>query len=348
VAIDQDARKVAAPVVSGPPAEFPIGWFQVAWTGELPAGGVKPLKYFESDLVLFRTDSGKPAILDAHCLHNGAHLGYGGTVEGDGIRCPFHGWKWSDEGANVDVPYGGHSPVQARMACWPVREVGSFIYVWYHPDKEPPSWEPPVLEEEVSGRFYPVWPDAVDMDTVNFYPQLQVENQADAAHIQVIHKWQDVEFVSQEPLPGEPHTLRTILRGVVSTPRGPTEEGVDATSYGMGIIVGRMRGFADMATIGCFTPIDAETSHARISVFVEREPGDDGDELSSRAKAIFNAQQREILGETGDRGVFEHLAPPRRPMLRSSEQPLRDLRKWARQFYKSTLVADANGDHTDV
>ncbi len=33
---------------------YPDGWFQVAYSSELPPGGVMPLKYFGKDLVLFR------------------------------------------------------------------------------------------------------------------------------------------------------------------------------------------------------------------------------------------------------------------------------------------------------
>ena len=45
--------------------------------------------------------------MDAYCEHLGAHLGYGGTVVEERIRCPFHGWEWNDKGRNVRIPYEG-------------------------------------------------------------------------------------------------------------------------------------------------------------------------------------------------------------------------------------------------
>jgi hypothetical protein len=59
---------------------YPRGWFVIQFSDELGRGDVKPLRYFGKDLVLFRTESGKPAILDAYCPHLGAHLGHGGKV----------------------------------------------------------------------------------------------------------------------------------------------------------------------------------------------------------------------------------------------------------------------------
>jgi len=88
-----------------PYAVHPSGWFQVAWSADIPVGGVRPLTYFGLDLVAFRGQDDVVHILDAHCAHLGAHLGFGGTVAGCDIVCPFHGWHWSSEGANTEIPY---------------------------------------------------------------------------------------------------------------------------------------------------------------------------------------------------------------------------------------------------
>jgi 3-ketosteroid 9alpha-monooxygenase subunit A len=76
-----------------PYTRHPSGWFQVAWSAEIGVGDVRPLRYFDTDLVAFRGTSGRLTVLDAHCPHMGADLGYGGRVEGDDIVCPFHAWR---------------------------------------------------------------------------------------------------------------------------------------------------------------------------------------------------------------------------------------------------------------
>src|SRR4051812_45876125 len=77
-----------------PMSPYPTGWYLLAESGSVQPGDVVPLRYFGKDLVLFRTDAGEAVVLDAHCPHLGAHLGHGGTVEGEAIRCPFHSWRF--------------------------------------------------------------------------------------------------------------------------------------------------------------------------------------------------------------------------------------------------------------
>ena len=97
---------------------YPNGWFQVAYSDELPAGGVMPLEYFGKHLVLYRGEDGQAFVLDAYCPHLGAHLGYGGKVVGNCIKCPFHSWKFDGTGQCVEVPYsrGQVGAVQPRTA----------------------------------------------------------------------------------------------------------------------------------------------------------------------------------------------------------------------------------------
>ena len=61
------------------PFPIPSGWFAVAFSSELEAGEVKPVRYFGKELVLFRTSDGEAHLLDAFCPHLGAHLGHGGV-----------------------------------------------------------------------------------------------------------------------------------------------------------------------------------------------------------------------------------------------------------------------------
>jgi hypothetical protein len=53
------ARNGAAPV------GFAKGWYLVSWSTDLEPGGVKPLRYFGKNYVLFRGEDGKATLLDA-------------------------------------------------------------------------------------------------------------------------------------------------------------------------------------------------------------------------------------------------------------------------------------------
>ena len=57
---------------------IPNGWYAVAWSKDLGVGDVQRIRYFDNEMVLFRTRSGKARVLDAYCPHLGAHLAEGG------------------------------------------------------------------------------------------------------------------------------------------------------------------------------------------------------------------------------------------------------------------------------
>ena len=109
------------------PFPIPNGWFVMDESRNLAPGEMRSLHAFGKDLVLFRAETGEARLVDAYCPHLGAHLGMGGKVDGDGIRCPFHGWRFDGEtGRCTDVPYleGGRPPagglgsrVRVRV-CW--------------------------------------------------------------------------------------------------------------------------------------------------------------------------------------------------------------------------------------
>ena len=84
--------------------DYPNGWCSGIQSRLLKLNEVKAINVFEKDLIAFRGASGKAYVLDAYCPHLGAHLAVGGTVVGDHIRCPFHGWKFDGTGVCTEVP----------------------------------------------------------------------------------------------------------------------------------------------------------------------------------------------------------------------------------------------------
>src|SRR4029453_1891947 len=125
------------------PFATPNGWFQILYSDELAVGQVKRLRYLGRELVAFRGERGAAHVLDAHCPHLGAHLGEGGRVEGDTIRCPFHGWRWDGRGACVEIPYAPKIPPRAIARTYPVREIYDRVYLWHHAESKEPDWEIP-------------------------------------------------------------------------------------------------------------------------------------------------------------------------------------------------------------
>ena len=89
------------------PFPIPFGWFQVAWPGDVKVGQVVPLQYFGHHLALWRDDDGVAHVNDAFCPHLGAHFGHGGSVDGEDLVCPFHGWRFDADGPEHPHPLLG-------------------------------------------------------------------------------------------------------------------------------------------------------------------------------------------------------------------------------------------------
>ena len=91
-------------MLANAPMVHPYGWVPILESKDLKKRQVVALNRCDEDLALYRDSSGMVHIFDAYCPHLGANIGIGGTVEGNDIRCPFHGWTFNSEGQCSGVP----------------------------------------------------------------------------------------------------------------------------------------------------------------------------------------------------------------------------------------------------
>lgn len=92
--------------IFGNPKVVPQGWFWALASRELRVGEKRELVLFGETLVLYRSAKGVVHAIGAFCPHMGAHLKEG-KVEGESLRCAFHGWKFSKNGECLDIPCAG-------------------------------------------------------------------------------------------------------------------------------------------------------------------------------------------------------------------------------------------------
>ena len=97
------------------------------------------------DFVLFRDTAGTVHCLSNVCTHRGASLA-GGTIEGDCVGCPYHGWLFDQTGACVDQPSepaGSRFKEKVRLQAYPVQEVPGLVFVYMGPQPVPllPMWD---------------------------------------------------------------------------------------------------------------------------------------------------------------------------------------------------------------
>ena len=186
---DPSEREFGPSGISLSTYRFPTGWFIVGFASELAPGQVKRAHYFGEELVIFRTESGQLNVLDAYCQHLGANMGVGGTVEGERIVCPWHGWRWNGDGTNALIPYSKIGCKQnVRIRTYHSVEWYGFILVWHERHGRAPYWQPPVLPELETNEYYPLHPHTRMVNRVKVHAQMIIENAADPYHVQYVHK----------------------------------------------------------------------------------------------------------------------------------------------------------------
>jgi len=86
-------------------------WYVTAFAQELDD---KPLArtILGQRVVLFRAPHSSVAALEDRCCHRMAPLSKG-TIETDGIRCGYHGMKFSAAGQCIEIP--GQATIDERM-----------------------------------------------------------------------------------------------------------------------------------------------------------------------------------------------------------------------------------------
>jgi phthalate 4,5-dioxygenase len=101
---------------------------------------LKAVRVLGEDLVLFRDTAGQFALMDRHCAHRGADLAFA-RFEGDGIRCPFHGWKYASSGQCVETPAeptGSTLCQRVRQPSYPTNVRSGVVFAWLGKGNPPP------------------------------------------------------------------------------------------------------------------------------------------------------------------------------------------------------------------
>lgn len=84
-------------------------WYVVAFSDEVTE---KPLsrRILGDRLVFYRTDAGTPVALADYCAHRAMALSQGKRVEGNRLRCLYHGLEYDNQGTCVRIPSQSQIP----------------------------------------------------------------------------------------------------------------------------------------------------------------------------------------------------------------------------------------------
>ena len=324
--------RLLAPSLAAPISFTPTGWFAACFSHELAPGGLLTRMLFDREVVVYRTESGQAAIVDAHCPHMGAHFGHGGTVEGETLRCPFHGFRFATDGACAATPYATKLPPKCRTNTWTTCERDGVVLVWHHHAGEPPSFELPTYDLR----------DWVELDTgcwtVATHPQETSENSVDVGHFSEVHGYDAVELIEPLQVDGAYLTLTySMARSMFGVPVA-TQFRVHVHGLGFSHVEASVPslGLELRYWVMC-TPTTAGSSQLRVAGSARIHPG-----LARvhRGLARLVAWLTRKIGfhalchdASQDFEIWEHKRYVNPPALARGDGPVGAYRKWCRQFY---------------
>ncbi len=320
---------------------FPNGWYAACSSDQLKKGQLISKKFCGHDIVLFRTESGVAAAVDAYCPHMGAHFAHGGNVQGETIRCPFHDFCFDVNGNCTSTGYGTKPPPKAILRSWKLQEKNGFVLVWFHADGQDYDWEIPEVD-------FKGWGPLITTEwELKSHPQETSENSVDIGHLSIVHGYSNVEMLTELIIDkhylyakyamhrkadffGNPkHLVRTEFHVHVFG-LGYSYVEVSIPQYNL-----HFRNYVQP------TPVDGDKILLRIGSNMKdiETPGKINPFLNIIPKSILNNLISKISFKTyahdvaQDFEVWKNKIYIAQPALAKGDGPIGKYRQWARQFY---------------
>lgn len=306
-------------------------WYVAAWSTEVEPGKMLARRYLNEPVVIFRESSGAVRALADLCPHRLAPLRLG-TMEGDHIRCGYHGLAFNGRGECVHNPHGP-VPKAARVRTYPLVDRHGMLWIWMgDPAKADESrildysWQDP--DKFHVGKRY--------LNIRSSY-QLEIENIMDLSHIAYLHPTtlgsagvSSGEFQSKQEgdvvwsmRSSENDVVPDALADAMAVPRGARidrwmdvrwDAPANMTLFGGGVAHGRPRSEGRGAMQAhCFTPETDTTTHYWFGICFPKAMGDLGAKLAEEQvdwlKVPFETEDR-IMLEAQQQNMLENPDAP--------------------------------------
>ena len=155
-------------------------WQPVCCSHELAIGQALPVRIMDEDFTLYRGESGAVHLVGPRCAHRGTQLSVG-WVEGDCIRCFYHGWKYDGAGQCVEQPAEAETFLpKIRIPSYPVKEYIGLIFAYLG------EGEPPSLPRYPKFERSDISLDVAGLKRIcNYFNN--IDNSLDNAHVRFVH-----------------------------------------------------------------------------------------------------------------------------------------------------------------
>lgn len=158
-------------------------WYVAGWASELEAGKLLARTYLEQPVVHFRKQDGTALALEDRCCHRLAPLSMG-RIEGDCVRCMYHGLKFDGTGKCVEIPGQDRVPEDMKVRTYPLVEKQKLLWIW--------MGDPELArEEDILDWPYldsPEWAYKEDYLHYKANYLLIVDNLLDFSHLAFVHE----------------------------------------------------------------------------------------------------------------------------------------------------------------
>jgi len=179
-------------------------WQPIYRSQDLPTGRAVPVRLMSEDFTLYRGESGDPHLIAFRCAHRGTQLSTG-WVEGDTLRCRYHGWAYDATGQCVSQP-AEPEPFCSRVKVggYPTQEYLGLIFVFIGEGAPPPL--PRYIEVEGEGELS----ISLSYRPCNWFNNM--ENSADEVHVAFTHRNAFSDYMDEIPLVSGEETEYGIRR----------------------------------------------------------------------------------------------------------------------------------------
>jgi nitrite reductase/ring-hydroxylating ferredoxin subunit len=146
------------------------------------------IPFEDGELVVTRNKSGTVAVRQGRCAHRGCSLS-GGWMQNGQLTCPYHGWRYDDDGRCRHIPAlraEESIPAQARIKAFPAEEANGMVWAWIPGQHKQPTY-PIEAIPEIERADMVHQPNA----DINYVFQTHftrgIENGIDATHAPFLH-----------------------------------------------------------------------------------------------------------------------------------------------------------------
>ena len=284
-------------------------WIPFALSSHLAGGDVPmPVRLFGEHYVAFRAGDGRIGFFDELCPHRRASLALG-RIEGNGVRCIYHGWKIDVSGCVVEAPTQLNRAEQFAASVpvvhFPVHEAGGLAWVWLGAADAPAFPDLPFAGDHEGNSFW-----CVSRVPCNWLQG--VEGTIDSAHVGVLHQtWMretaklpehaNISYALDQPPSYETEATSYGMRAAALRPAGDGRTYVRVTEHFMPLVtvvpVGRAH--PRDGSMFVFSPVD-DTHHLLFYGYFSDTPTRPPEELGGAAPDHV-ADPYDFAGLRGDR-----------------------------------------------